>query len=103
MVNLPCGVTARVHRANGTDDYRGDLATIFVAPGDVELLGWGASVVFYLDVRVVRNGRHRLDREVWQAAVKAAQRGGVVYVQHEQRDYYGKPRWTAVEIRKEPS
>jgi hypothetical protein len=105
VVNLPPGTTARVHHAHGVREYQGvspDMATVVVAVGDVGLLGWGAPGVVYLSLQQVRNGRHRLDRDVWHQAIRLIQRGGgVAYVQHEQRDYYGKPRWTAIGVRAE--
>jgi hypothetical protein len=102
IVNLPPGTTARVHHAHGVRDYSGlgpEQSTILTAVGDVELLGWGGPAVVYLEIRQIRNGRHRRDREAWQAAVRAIQGGGVAYVQYEQRDYYGKSRWAAIGFR----
>lgn len=102
VIYLPDGGTARVHLADRVRDYSPtlpDAPLIAVVPGDRELLGWGAQVCLYLDLGVVRYGHHRLDRPVWHAAVKALRDGGVVFVQYEQREYYGKSRWTAVAIR----
>jgi hypothetical protein len=107
VIHLPKGVSARVHHPNGlvremhpADVYAiPDLPLIVTVTGDAEAIGWGATVCRYLELRPIRNYRHRSDRPAWEDAAKAVSRGGVAYVQYEQVDYHGKPRWTAVGIR----
>lgn len=103
IVNLPAGSTVRVHSGGGTRDWVSDLGEdvpfIATIPGDREYIGWGAVIVRYIDIRVVRNGKHRRDRLVWQKAVKSVQRGGVTYLRFEQQDYYGKQVWVATGFR----
>jgi hypothetical protein len=102
---LPDGGTVRVRRADGTVR---DVASLLpgeplavASPGDAARLGWGGTDVTGFGLSVIRNLHHRLDRPVWHKAARAVRHGGVVYVRLEQRDYYGKPRWTAVGLRTE--
>ena len=62
-------------------------------------LEWGCRVCQYGVLRLVRNGRHALDRPKWDAAVKAVKDFGVIYLGFALRDYFRKPRWTAVGLR----
>lgn len=98
VLKLPPGVTARVHHPAGVREYEPPLPTRYfaVAPGERETIGWGWAVGWYESLQGIRNGHHRLDREAWHAAARLLARADVVYVRYEVRDYYGKPRWTAV-------
>ena len=98
IVKLPVGATARVHHPAGVREYVPSLPIPYfvVVPGDRETIGWGWAVGWYESLRGIRNGRHRLDRDAWHAAARLLARADVVYVRYEVRDYYGKPRWTAV-------
>ena len=108
VFRFPAGTVVRVHHPSGPKEYKdahdgtdpvlGDLPFSATIPGDRETLGWGCTSVTYFDQRVIAHGRHRRDRHVWQAAVKAIRNGGAVYVQHEQQDYYGKLIWVATEL-----
>jgi hypothetical protein len=104
VMNLPGGTVAHIHRP-GTHEgpFMGhrDPADPFIAtvPGDRDLLGWGAMVCSYGSLRGIRNGHHRRDRAIWHAAARAVERGGVVYVEHEQQAPYSKTVWVAVRVR----
>ena len=110
--SLPAATVVRVHHPSGPVEYgnayAGDpelagLPFSGTIPGDREVLGWGAKIVTYFDVRVMAHGKRKAERPVWQAAVKAIAKGGVVYVQHEQQDWYGKTVWVATGLRREES
>ncbi len=104
VVELPAGVVAVVHHPGGERREYSDpeQVQILVVPGDREAIGWGWSYGWYGSLRGVRNGRHRLDRDAWHEAARAVEAGArVAYVRYEVRDYYGKPRWTAVAVRVE--
>jgi hypothetical protein len=106
VLNLPAGTTARVIRPwdDAAETVKIDTpeqALTAALPGDRELLGWGCRIIYYFDYRVIAHGKHRRDRHIWQQAVKAIQRGGVAYLQHEQQDYYGKQVWVATGLRTE--
>jgi hypothetical protein len=104
VVNLPAGQTARVHHPTGARDWTAWLPgepLIATIPCDVDHIGWGCSIVAYLHIRAIRNGRHRRDRAVWDQAVRALRSEPVVYVRLEQREYYGRDVWTAVSVRTE--
>lgn len=73
-------------------------------PGDA--LGWGASVCTWGAAKGVSHHRHQRDRAVWQRAARMIGSGdqaeaSVLYVVCEQRDWYGKQVWVAVDIRTE--
>lgn len=94
-------------RVHGSDIGFHDMEPMFgeeniiaTVPGDAALLGYGAARIRYSRLRRVRNGRHRLDRAVWDAAVNAVQAGGIVYVQHDLLPYQGEARWTATALRR---
>ncbi len=106
VFSFPAGTVVRVHHPDGPREYAdiidpvlGNLPFSATIPGDRETLDWGAGIATYFDQRVIAHGRHQLDRAVWQAAVNAISNGGAVYVQHELRDHYGKPRWVATGLR----
>jgi hypothetical protein len=98
ILKLPIGVTARVHHPAGVREYAPPLPVPYfaVVPGDRETIGWGAVPCWYSSLTGVRNGHHRLDRRAWHDAARLLARADLVYVRYEVRDYYGKPRWTAV-------
>ena len=109
VFSLPAGTVVRVHHPDGVREYPDTLADpdapdhpfSATIPGDRETLGWGARIVAYWDVRRIATGHRKVDRKVWQETVKAIRRGGVVYVDHEQQDYYGKQVWVATGLREE--
>lgn len=105
VANLPSGSVLTVHHPDGAvREVRADFPDgplIVAVPGAREVIGWGVIFEMYLAVSRIRNGRHRLDRPVWQRAEKAVRSGGIAYVRYEQRDYFGKSRWTAVDVRQE--
>ena len=104
VVDLPAGVVAVVHHPGGERrEYSDpDQAQILVVPGDREAIDWGWSYGWYGSLRGVRNGHRPMNRAAWHEAARAVQAGAdVAYVQYEVRDYYGKPRWTAVAVRVE--
>lgn len=93
-------------RVHGSDSGFRDLwpmrdgePVIATVPGDPERLGYGAARIRYSRLRAARNGHHRLDRAVWDAAVLAVRGGGVVYVQFDRIPYQGALRWTATGVR----
>ena len=98
IVKLPVGATARVHHPAGLREYVPSLPIPYfaVVPGDREAIGWDAVPCWYSSLTGVRNSHHRLDRRAWHDAARLLARADVVYVRYEVRDYYGKPRWTAV-------
>jgi hypothetical protein len=103
VVAVPVGGVARIHYPSGpVMDYPpplDDEAWIAVVPGDKDLIGWGCVPCWYGSPRGVRNGRHVLDRPVWQEAARQVCRAGVVYVEYRPRLYYGRERWTAESCR----
>ncbi len=100
LVRVTEGGVARVHHPSGVRDYSDPFQPLLVVPGDRDVIGWGWAEGWYGSLRGVRNGRHRLDRDAWHAAARVVEQGaGVAYVQYEIRDYYSKPRWTAVGVR----
>jgi hypothetical protein len=103
VANLPARAVLTVKYPDGTSrELTDDLVEgplVVVVPGDRDALGWGAYVVHYGATRQIRNGHNRFDRPVWHEAEKAVRHGGIAYVQHEQRDYYGRSRWFAVGVR----
>jgi hypothetical protein len=106
VAHLPAGAVLTVHYPTGavrelTVDHLPDDPLIVAMPGDVEGLGWGAYVVYYRDPHTIRNGHHRLDRTVWHQAERVVRQGGIAYIQYEQHDHHGRPRWTAVGVRRE--
>ena len=105
IVPIRPGEAIVVHRPEGQRLYRPAVDGTYVAviPEDRALIGWGWSEGWYGSLTGVRNGHHRMDRDAWHAAASALKRGGVAYVTYEQRDYYGKPRWTANGYRWEPA
>ncbi|MER6942546.1 hypothetical protein ABT294_00860 [Nonomuraea sp. NPDC000554] len=105
IVPIQPGEAVVVYRPEGQRLYRPavDGAYVAVIPADRKVIGWGWSEGWYGSLTGVRNGHHRLDRDAWHAAASALKRGGVAYVQYVQRDYYGKPRWTANGYRWEPA
>lgn len=103
---IRAGEAVLVYRPEGARLYRpslDDVPYVAVIPADKALIGWGWSEGWYGSLNGVRNGHHRMDRDAWHAAASALKRGGVAYVQYVQRDYYGKPRWTANGYRWEPA
>ena len=104
VVNLPPGYTVHAYRAGtnkpaeypNTDPDRPVVATI---PGDRDLLGWGVVYASYGGLRGIRNGHHKRDRDVWHRAASMLAGGGVVYVEHEQQDWFGKQVWVAMRVR----
>ncbi|MFE3452445.1 hypothetical protein ACFXJ8_26325 [Nonomuraea sp. NPDC059194] len=105
VIAVPAGGVARVHYSHGVSlDYPlplDDEPWIAVIPGNKELLGWGCVPCWYGSPRGVRNGKHEMDRPVWDEAARAVLRGQVVYVAHERQPYHGGERWTAVSCRTE--
>lgn len=105
VANLPPGSVLTVtYPDDRVREFRASLPDeplIVAIPGDVDALGWGVYVARYAATRQIRNGHSRVDREVWHDAERAIRSGGIAYVRHEQREYYGKSRWTAVEVRQE--
>ncbi|MFD9949997.1 hypothetical protein ACFWYW_28445 [Nonomuraea sp. NPDC059023] len=102
VLHLVDGAVARVHHPFGVKDYHPspfEDEAYAVIPGDKNAIGWGAVPCWHYSLRGIRNGRHRLDRAAWHAAAALLRMGPVVYVTYEERDYYGKPRWTAVAAR----
>lgn len=106
VVNLPPGTTVRLVRGS----HEAYFADVFQDPEDplpvvAEFPSpefGGAIVVRYAGgLAGIRNGRHARDRAVWHEAAKWVRDGGVAYVLHEQRDWYGKPVWWAVSVRAE--
>ena len=108
VVSLPAGTVIRVHRASAPalGEYRpavdGALPVIAMIPGDRELLGWEVVFCQVSGLRGVRNGHHRRDRAVWHQAAGMIKNGGVVYVEHERRPWYGRMAWQAVRVRPGP-
>lgn len=108
VVHVPEGGIARVYHPYGVREYSYDAAGLpaapcfLVVPGDGEAIGWGWSQGWYGSLRGVRNGHRSMNRDAWHTAARALQYGAeVVYVQYETRDYYGKPQWTAADVRVE--
>ncbi|MFI6496826.1 hypothetical protein [Nonomuraea typhae] len=102
ILHVPAGSGARVRHPSGPLDYRqplDDLDAYAVVPGDKDAIGWGAVPCWYYSLRGIRNGRHRLDRPAWHSAAALLSSVPVVYVAYERRDYFGRPRWTAVAAR----
>jgi hypothetical protein len=100
ILHLTAGAAARVHHPFGVREYRPLLVeddVYVVVPGFKEVIGWGAVPCWHYSLRGIRNGRHRLDRPAWHEAARLLTCTPVAYVRFEERDYYGKPRWTAVE------
>ena len=105
---LPHGSTVRVHHGETVREYHDGLANhpgnfdvrfSVVIPGSAVHIGWAEGFCQYLDVEVIRYHKHRDERQVWRDAVKAARRCGMVCLQLEQRDYYGRTVWRAVRFR----
>lgn len=104
IVYVPAGAVVRVHHPAGVREYAPQLpeeSWYAVIPGDTATIGWGWNVGWYGDLRGIRNGHHRLNRDAWHAAARELRSAGVVYVQYEASDYFGKRRWTAVSVRVE--
>jgi hypothetical protein len=105
ILHLPAGAVARVHHPFGVREYCPLLVeceVYAVVPGFKDVIGWGAVPCWHPSLRSVRNGRHRLDQSAWHHAADLLKNAGVVYVGYEERDYYGRPRWTAVSAWLEP-
>lgn len=108
VANLPPGTTIRVVRdGQEPSDFLSDDEVDGVPPLPVvaeipapELNGF-AIVRHMIGLRGLRNGRHKRDRSIWHKAAGAVSRGGVAYVLHQQVDWYGRPVWMAVSVRKE--
>lgn len=99
ILKLPVGSVARVHHPAGpVREYVPplDVPYFVVVPGDLETIGWGWTEGWYESLKGIRNGHLEMHREAWHAAARLLARADVVYVRYEVRDYYGKPRWTAV-------
>lgn len=108
VVNLPPRTIVRLVREGRKPRDFGDTfydpefphQVPYVAEFPAPELG-GAVIVRSGGLASIRNGRHSRDRAVWRAAVRLIRDGGVAYVAHEQRDWYGKPVWWAVSVRTE--
>ncbi|WP_433520064.1 hypothetical protein ACQP2T_63730 (plasmid) [Nonomuraea sp. CA-143628] len=99
IIKLPVGTTARVCHPNGpVREYVPplDVPYFVVVPGCRETIDWGCTEGWHESLKGIRNGHLAMHREAWHAAARLLARADVVYVRYEQRDYYGKPRWTAV-------
>jgi len=108
VVNLPAGTTIRVIYPDGTTREDRTLMTGDPECDSLPVIAriWdrvfgGAWICTDLGLRGIRNGHHRRDRAVWHEAARVIRDGGVAYVEHEQRDWYGKPVWIAVRVREE--
>ena len=113
VVSFPGGAVVRVRQwlpkagfwafndYGDEQDPDDDWPLIAAIPGDKDHLGWGARYCGYGSLAGIRNGHHARDRAVWHAAAKAISKGGVAYVRHEQRDWFGRQLWVAVSIRTE--
>lgn len=100
----------------------GERATVATAEGDVEIHGeqpgeWAGNVVAYVphtagatgwdpqtrsfttNVTRIDREKHPVDRPTWVLAEKLLRKAGAVFVRHDTRDYYGRPRITALSIR----
>lgn len=104
ILHLPPGSVARVFHPFGVREYRDALDTeaFAVVPGDKDLIGWGAVPCWYYSLAGIRNDRHKLDRAAWHDAAALLDMVPVVYVAYEQVDYFGRPRWVAVDAGIEP-
>lgn len=103
VASLPPGSTLRVHHPQGAAvDYSTALPgdpLIIVVVGDTDHLGWGCGENHYMALRAVRNQRHPLDLPVWEQAVRALRRGGVLCIAFRRESYYSGHRWTADHVR----
>lgn len=105
VIHLPPGCWAEVHAPGTKGDGRqfgwqdDETPLVATVPGDRRLLGWGVTQCLYSSLRGIGNGRHKRDRAIWHEAADAVKDGGVVYVEHEQRDWYGRQVWVAVRVR----
>lgn len=100
LAHLPADAAVRVEfggRARDHGPLFDDTPLVLTFAG--EDLPWGCRVCEYGSLNRVRNGRHRLDRPMWQAAVKAIKGYGVIYVGFEQQPYFTGRRWTATGLR----
>jgi hypothetical protein len=98
VVNLPPGTTIRAVRESGEREYRD---TFGEAPVVASLYGeaFGGAAICSGGLRGIRNGHHRRDRALWHEAARQVRGGGVVYVEHERQDWYGRQVWVAVRLR----
>ena len=109
VARVPAGMALRTVRGD-TDPFQTrpeELAVWAAVPGTG--LGWGCVLSTWYGPAGIANGHHARDREWWYRAARmvgwrtTASRLDpvVVYVIHEQRDWYGRPVWVAVSIRRE--
>lgn len=108
VASLPPGTTIRVIRDGqeprdflADDEVDGEAPWPVVAEIPAPELNGFAIIKHMVGLRGIRNGRHKRDRSIWHKAARAVSRGGVAYVLHEQVDWYGRPVWTAVSVRKD--
>lgn len=105
ILRLPPGGVARVFHPFGVREYRqelDDVEAFAVVPGDKDVIGWGAVPCWHYGLAGIRNGRHELDRLAWHDAAALLDMVPVVYVAYEQIEYFGRPRWVAVDAGIEP-
>ncbi len=105
LAHLPADAAVRVEFGGRVRDhgplFAGEPLVLTFAGED---LPWGCRVCEYGSLRLVRNGRHQLDRDLWDEAVKGVTGYGVAYVRFEQQFYFNRQRWTAADLRfDEPS
>jgi hypothetical protein len=108
VVNFPPRTIVRVVREGREPRDFGDT---FYDPGEPAQVPYiaefpapelgGAVIVRCGGLASLRNGRHSRDRAVWRGAVRLIRDGGVAYVLHEQRDWFGRQVWWAVSVRTE--
>lgn len=104
VCNLPPGTALKVHHPGPLGMTRYYEAAqpadrlIAAVPADPVAVGWGTRYQRYARLGAVRNGRHRDDRPVWDAAVRLLGPGGVAVVELEQRSRYGRAEWRAARV-----
>jgi hypothetical protein len=105
VMHIPPGIPVRLRY---WDTGRGSWAVremrdldhpmIMLTPGDYQRIGWLFWHTRYSDLRRIEQRGRAGNQDMWRAAARSVQDGGVVYLQLEQAPGGRRPAWIATEM-----